>query len=42
MPVSSPGARPAASPIGTIVRVAVDWLVVSAATTNTERKNTYG
>ena len=31
------GGRPAASPIGTMVLVAVDWLVVSAATRKTAR-----
>ena len=31
------GGRPAARPIGTIVRVAVDWLVVMAATMKTAR-----
>ena len=37
MPVTMPAGRPAARPIGTIVRVAVDWLVVSAATRKTAR-----
>ena len=40
MPVSSPGGSPAASPIGTMVRVAVDWLVVSAATMKTDSAKT--
>ena len=35
MPVTTPGGRPAARPIGTMVLVAVDWLVVSAATRKT-------
>ena len=37
MPVTTPAGSPAASPIGTMVQVAVDWLVVSAATRNTAR-----
>ena len=40
MPLITAGDRPAAKPIGTIVRVAVDWLVVSAATRNTPKKKT--
>src|SRR6478735_8130992 len=37
MPVTTPAGRPAASPMGTMVRVAVDWLVVRAATRKTAR-----
>ena len=42
MALTAAGESPTARPIGTIVRVAVDWLVVSAATRNTPMRNTAG